>query len=85
MSHNNNYQQIQDIASSIPLSTKDLLRTQQKDIVCGDCGGISAAKVQQLLSTLEGTTQLFHSTPLTKNIVSNPTIFIGKKLINRSQ
>jgi hypothetical protein len=52
--NNNNYQ-------DIPSSAKDLLRTQQKDIVCTDCGGISASKVQQLLSTLEGTTQLFNS------------------------
>jgi len=50
MSRNNNYQQLQEFVSSIP--------TQQKDIVCNDCGGISATKIQQLLSTLEGSTQL---------------------------
>jgi hypothetical protein len=60
MSRNNNHQQIQEIASSIPTSAENLLRTQQKNIVCTDCGGISAAKIQELLSTLEGNTQLFN-------------------------
>jgi hypothetical protein len=78
MSRNNNYQSIQDIPTSIPSSAKDLLRNQQKDIVCTDCGGISAAKVQQLLSTLEGTTQLFHPTSSTKSKNIRP------KKINRS-
>jgi hypothetical protein len=64
MSRNNSYQQID---SSVPSSAKNLLRTQQKNIVCDDCGGISTAKVQQLLSTLEGTTQLFNTTPSIKN------------------
>lgn len=57
MSRNNNYQQIQELISSIPS-----LQTEQKDIVCNDCGGISATKIQQLLSTLEGTTKLFNRT-----------------------
>ncbi|CAF1475027.1 unnamed protein product [Adineta ricciae] len=51
MSRNNNYQ----ATSSIPSTTKDSFSSQPKDIVCTDCGGISATKVQQLLSTLEGT------------------------------
>jgi hypothetical protein len=49
MSQNNNYQQIQELVSSFPS-----LRTQEKDLVCHDCGGISTTKIQQLLSTLEG-------------------------------
>ncbi|CAF0996301.1 unnamed protein product [Adineta steineri] len=79
MSRNNNYQQIQEAASSIPSSTKEFLRTQQKDIVCNDCGGISATKVQQLLSTLEGTTQLFNTTPSSNRKKPNRSISKPKK------
>ncbi|CAF4658552.1 unnamed protein product [Rotaria sp. Silwood1] len=88
MSRNNNYQQIQEIASSIPSSTKDLLRTQQKNIVCNDCGGISAAKVQHLLSTLEGTTQLFNTASSSSNSTSENTTKsnnIYRKTINQSK
>ena len=73
MSRNNNYQQVEEITSEISPSTKDLLRTQQNNIVCNDCGGISATKVQHLLSTLEGTTQLFNSTSSTNIINENAT------------
>ncbi|CAF1104567.1 unnamed protein product [Adineta steineri] len=79
MSRNNNYQQIQEAASSIPSSTKEFLRTQQKDIVCNDCGGISATKVQQLLSTLEGTTQLFNTTSSSNRKKPNRSISKPKK------
>ena len=59
MSRNNNYQATSSTA-------KDLFSSQQRDIVCTDCGGISATKVQQLLSTLEGTI------PLSTNAFSKP-------------
>ena len=59
--NNNNHSRLHERTSSTLLSMKNLLQTEQKDLVCGNCGGISAAKVQQLLSTLEGTTQLFQS------------------------
>ncbi|CAF1452554.1 unnamed protein product, partial [Rotaria magnacalcarata] len=73
MSLNNNYQQKQEISSSISPSTKDLLLTKKKDILCNDCGGISVAKVQRLLTTLDGTTQLFNRTPAFNSIIENST------------
>jgi len=54
-------QKLQELISSIPS-----FRTQQKDILCRDCGGISTTKIQQLLSTLEGTTKLFNTTSISK-------------------
>ena len=50
MSRNEYSQPIQELISAIPS-----LHTEDKDIICTDCGGISPAKVQQLLSTLENT------------------------------
>ncbi|CAF3119818.1 unnamed protein product [Rotaria socialis] len=73
MSLNNDYQQKQEIASSISSSTKDLLLTKKKDILCNDCGGISVAKVQRLLKTLDGTTQLFNRTASFNSTIENST------------
>ncbi|CAF0833185.1 unnamed protein product [Adineta ricciae] len=68
MSRNNNYQ----ATSSTPSTTKDSFSSQQKDIVCTDCGGISPTKVQQLLSTLEGTIP-FSTNVFPKPMKSRPT------------
>ncbi|UJR07638.1 hypothetical protein I4U23_011926 [Adineta vaga] len=76
MLRNNNYQQISEKSSSIPSSTKEFLRSQQKDIVCTDCGGISTTKVQQLLSSLDDTA------PLSTNTIPNP---IRSRRIYRKQ
>jgi len=67
----------QEFASSI-----SSLRNQEKDIICNDCGGISATKVQQLLSTLEGTTQLFNTTSVLnkkKKSKNNRSSLVNKK------
>lgn len=54
MARNHNYQTTAELAPSVASSTNDFLRAQQKDIVCSDCGGISATKVQQLLANQHG-------------------------------
>jgi hypothetical protein len=59
-------QKLQELISSIPS-----FRTQQKNILCRDCGGISTTKIQQLLSTLEGTTQLFNTTSISNKKKQN--------------
>jgi len=75
MSRNNNYQQLQEFVSS--------LRSQQKDIVCRDCGGISTTKIQELLSRFDDTKQLLSNKK--KNVRKNSSKQRKKKKIIRKQ